>query len=147
MLREQIDPQDDDPPEWKELQSTASFLAYFRREYGLRKLKRLLADTVEQGNFSREFWQEAADQLKVLRLDKVAALVAQTAARCPSKIDMKFCPYLVPPHTNYPDANKSNIKMWLWSQQRQIDKQRQQSKELLRKAGIDPDWQDHVAIS
>lgn len=135
----------DIPPEWKELRSLASFLAYFRREYGLRKVRQLLVMTVEQVDCHREYLQETADELKVLGLHKVATLVAQAAARCPSKLDMRFCPYMVPPNTDYPDANKANIKMWLWSQQRRLDQQRKRSRELLRKAGVDPDWQDHIS--
>lgn len=144
MLREQIDPEDDDPPEWKELRSTASFLAYFRREYGLRKLKQLLAMTAEQGDFSREFWQEAADQLKVLGLHKVAALVARTAAQCLSQADMQFCPYLSPPHSDDATTNEANIKVWVRSQQYRLKQHRKRREELLRKAAIDVHWQEQL---
>jgi hypothetical protein len=125
-----------DKPQFRSL---AAVLAYEYRDRGIDHLKAVLAALVDGGETNREFVEEAACQLKALRVP-IADLVLDAAAQCPSMTDIGFSPYLVPPHTNNAVANQANITSWVWGQQRRAKKKRERCEELLRQAGIDPSW-------
>lgn len=128
---------DDIPLEWKEFGSNASFLAFFDRQHGLKKLKAVLALAVKNGDI-REFLEEDADKLMVAGIRTIAVLVAQAAKRCPSLADVRFFDWQPSP---------ANIAAWHQSRQRQIGRIRKRREALLRQAGLDPDWQDKIASS
>jgi hypothetical protein len=114
-------------------------LAYEYRNRGIDHLKAVLAALVENGETRREFVQEAACQLKALRVP-IADLVLAAAAQCSPMTDPRFSPYLVPPYANNAVANQADITSWVWGQQRRAKKKRERCEELLRQAGIDPSW-------
>ncbi len=104
-------------------------------------LRALLAHMTEPGDLQREHLELVACELKALRLNKAASLVADAAAQCPSMTDLRFCCYASDPrYTTDARTNQMNIGSWLSAQQRRAKRIRRECQELLRRAGVDPVW-------
>ena len=99
-------------------ESFGAFLGFQYRHEGRDFVEALLAAMVENGDTPREQLELAAAELRALRVNKVAALVAEAAAQCPPMTDLLFCAYMEPPYTNDPVSNELNIKIWLRGQER-----------------------------
>jgi hypothetical protein len=84
------------------------------------------------GESIRERFELAAAELRAAGLTKVAKLV-------PPMVDLAHCPYSVPPYTDNPRANENNIRSWLWCQERRAKRMREKIRQVLLRAGIDPD--------
>jgi hypothetical protein len=125
--------------EQPQFRSLGAILAFEYRTGGTDHLTAVLAALVEAGETHREFVQEAACQLKALRVP-IADLVIEAAAQCPPMTDPRFNPYLREPYTNDPRANEANIASWLSGQERRAKKRRERCEDLLHQAGINPNW-------
>jgi hypothetical protein len=120
-------------------ESLGARLGFAYQDGGAEKFKALMADIVEDGRFDSEHMGEASAELLALGLSKPAKLVAETAARCPSLTDLRFCIYCHDELYIDSPGNEANIRMWLRSRQRQIERIRKRRQELLRRAGIEPE--------
>jgi hypothetical protein len=125
--------------------SLGALLAYEHRTNGAEHLNRVLAALVEAGETRREFLLQAACELKALRHQAADDVVA-AALRCPSQADVAaFCPYRTRPYIDNAGDNAANIAAWQRTQQRQSQKKLERCQELLRQAGVDPEWLNGAA--
>jgi hypothetical protein len=122
-----------------QFRSLGAILAFEYRSYGADHLKAVLATMVENET-RREFVLEAAAELKAIGVP-IADEVLKAALQCPSMCDVDiFCSYARQPPPISPRANESNVRMWIWSQERRAKAKREQCEALLAQAGIDPGW-------
>jgi hypothetical protein len=110
-----------EPDPWDNLETLAEVCAFTARKFGEEGLRQALA--IVEGPSRRENFEDAAYELKAIGLTKAAAVVAEFAAACPSRADMVFCPYLVPPYRESP-GNERNIECWQRSEQYRAEEQR-----------------------
>jgi hypothetical protein len=120
--------------------SLGALFAYEYRTHGADHLQAILTGLTDDGNQRREHLEKAACELKALGLHTVADMVRETAFRCPAMFDLRFSPYRAQLHTDNPKANEANIQMWRWGERRRAEKIRGECLDLLRQAGVDPEW-------
>ena len=120
----------------------AEFAFIYRRQ-GAGELKAYLAVLVETGQCRKEWLQQAADELMALRLCRPANIAAEAAKRCPSMADLRFWDYTGSPA----DYSPNIVAHWRAGRERKIARMREQSRALLRRAGVPEDWQDKIGRS
>lgn len=134
-----MQPSEPNEEDFPQFDSTAKLIGFLYREKGAKVLRDVLALANKDKDHAREYLQEAADELMAMRLRKAAVIAAEAALQLPSLLDLRFCTWADPPKT------PAMIEHWRWYRRRQIERMRTRSRELLLKAGVDPDWQDHIS--
>jgi hypothetical protein len=110
--------------------------AFDYQEDGSKEFKKLMAALIESGECHRETMLTAAVELMVVRLPKVARLVRDAAAKCPSIADIDQCW----PYSPTGRDNPTVIKAGRASADRKLIRWRKEIEALLAKAGLTPDW-------
>jgi hypothetical protein len=110
--------------------------AFDYQEDGTKEFKKLMAALIESGECHRETLLTAAAELMVVRLPKVATLVRDAAAKCPSIADIDQCWPYSPTGRDDPTV----IKAAKASADRRLSRWRKEIEVLLAKAGLTLDW-------
>jgi hypothetical protein len=97
-------------------------------EAGLRQVMEHVAD----GQTTKEYQQEYADELRHIGLNKVADIVESYLDKLPSRFDESNCEYLKPPHLGKL-GNQTNIRHW-----RTLNESHKQQYEAKRKIRNSP---------
>ena len=109
------EPAESDP--WEPLETIPEVASFIYRQFGEAFLRQAL--TAEASTCKREYFENAAEELKGVGLSKVAAIVSEFAATLPSAADTRFCPH---------EPGTPAAKIWLKLEQRYTDRYKREHK-------------------